>query len=224
MAEAHDDHEDPSVLKRLHGTFMVIAWLFFNSLGNTVARYFKKTWTNRQYFGMPLWIFYHRVYMVACWALTCAAIVCIIVDLEAIKAHAHAIVGLTTFVLVFIQPILGLASPGQPQPRAVLRFVHALVGHTAYILAVTNMFLGVGLQEARISSVMYGLLAGALAIHVLAHVVFNVLEYLAVRKGPHLDANKDGSFARWRKTTLMMQMIALYAFTIGNVVFVWRTT
>uniref|UniRef100_A0AAG5D5B1 ascorbate ferrireductase (transmembrane) n=1 Tax=Anopheles atroparvus TaxID=41427 RepID=A0AAG5D5B1_ANOAO len=171
---AHDDHEDPSVLKRLHGTFMVIAWLFFNSLGNTVARYFKKTWTNRQYFGMPLWIFYHRVYMVACWALTCAAIVCIIVDLEAIKAHAHAIVGLTTFVLVFIQPILGLASPGQPQPRAVLRFVHALVGHTAYILAVTNMFLGVGLQEARISSVMYGLLAGALAIHVLAHVVFNV--------------------------------------------------
>lgn len=35
----HDhDHDHPSVLLRLHGTLMVVAWLFFNSLGNTVAR------------------------------------------------------------------------------------------------------------------------------------------------------------------------------------------
>lgn len=220
----HGDHVDPSVLKRLHGTFMVIAWLFFNSLGNTVARYFKKTWTNRQYFGMPLWIFYHRIYMVACWTLTTASIICIIVDLETIKGHAHAIIGLTTFVLVFIQPILGMAGSGQQQqrPMAILRILHVLIGHTAYILAVTNMFLGVGLKEANISSIMYGMLGGALAIHVLAHVVFNVLEYLTVRKGPELDVNKDASFSRWRKTTLMVQMVALYAFTIANVVFVWR--
>lgn len=84
------------------------------------------------------------------------------------------------------------------------------------------MFLGVGLEAAHISSVMYGLVGGALAIHVLAHVAFNVLEYLARRKGSELDVNKDASFSRWRKTTLMVQLIALYAFTIANVVFVWR--
>lgn len=36
------------------------------------------------------------------------------------------------------------------------------------------MFLGIGLEPAHISSVMYGLLAGAVGIHVLAHVAFNV--------------------------------------------------
>ncbi|XP_049299019.1 putative ferric-chelate reductase 1 homolog isoform X1 [Anopheles funestus] len=216
------DHDHPSVLKRLHGTFMVIAWLFFNSLGNTVARYFKKTWTNRQYFGVPVWIFYHRVYMMACWTLTCAAIICIFIDLEGFEAHAHSIVGLATFALVFVQPILGLIRPPQQQAQSAIRILHSLLGHGAYILAVTNMFLGVGLESAHISSVMYGLVGGALGVHVLAHAAFNVLEYLARRKGSELDVNKDASFSRWRKTTLMLQMIALYAFAIVNVVYVWR--
>ncbi|XP_041769842.1 putative ferric-chelate reductase 1 homolog [Anopheles merus] len=219
----HDhDHDHPSVLLRLHGTLMVVAWLFFNSLGNTVARYFKTTWTTRRYFGVPVWNFYHRIYMMASWILTCAAIVCIFVDVQGFEAHAHSIVGLATFALVFIQPILGLMRPSQQPAQSAIRILHTLLGHAAYILAVTNMFLGVGLEAAHISSVMYGLLAGAVGIHVLAHVAFNVLEYLTRRKGGELDVNKDASFSRWRKTTLMVQMIALYAFTIANVVFVWR--
>ncbi|XP_053676299.1 putative ferric-chelate reductase 1 homolog [Anopheles nili] len=223
MAEGHLDHAEPSVLKRLHGTLMIVAWLFFNSLGNTVARYFKNTWTTRQYFGVPVWMFYHRVYMTACWVLTCAGIICIFIDLEGFESHAHGIVGLATFVLVFVQPILGLMRPSQQQPQLVLAFLHGLLGHVAYILAVTNMFLGVGLESARISTTMYGLLAGALAIHVLAHGAFNVLEYLTRRKDDvELDVNKDASFSRWRKTTLMVQLIALYAFTIANLVYVWR--
>uniref|UniRef100_A0A182N1N8 ascorbate ferrireductase (transmembrane) n=1 Tax=Anopheles dirus TaxID=7168 RepID=A0A182N1N8_9DIPT len=222
MAEDHSDHEHPSVLKRLHGTLMVVAWLFFNSLGITVARYFKKTWTNKQYFGVPVWSFYHRIYMIACWALTCAAIICIFIDLEGFEAHAHGVVGLATFALAFVQPFVGLLRPPQQQAQSAIRILHGLLGHAVYILAVTNMFLGVGMEVAQISSVMYGLLGGALAIHVLAHAAFNVLEYLSRRKGSELDVNKDASFSRWRKTTLMVQMITLYAFTIANVVFVWR--
>lgn len=224
MAEGHShDHDDhPSVLKRLHGTLMVIAWLFFNSLGNTVARYFQKTWTNRQYFGVPVWNFYHRIYMMACWTLTCAAIICIFIDLEGFEAHAHGIVGLATFVLVFVQPILGLMRPPQQQAQSAIKILHSLLGHAAYILAVTNMFLGVGLESAHISSTMYGLLGGAVGVHILAHIAFNVLEYLTRRKGSELDVNKDASFSRWRKTTFMVQLIALYAFSIVNVVYVWR--
>uniref|UniRef100_A0A182UKB8 Cytochrome b561 domain-containing protein n=1 Tax=Anopheles melas TaxID=34690 RepID=A0A182UKB8_9DIPT len=147
-------------------------------------------------------LMYHRIYMMASWILTCAAIVCIFVDVQGFEAHAHSIVGLATFALVFIQPILGLMRPSQQPVQSAIRILHTLLGHAAYILAVTNMFLGIGLEAAHISSVMYGLLAGAVGIHVLAHVAFN--------------------FSRWRKTTLTVQMIALYAFTIANVVFVWR--
>ncbi|XP_052873579.1 putative ferric-chelate reductase 1 homolog [Anopheles cruzii] len=214
--------EHPSVLKRLHGTFMVIAWLFFNSLGISVARYFKQTWINRQHFGVSRWIFYHRVYMSCCWILTSAAIIFIFIDLKGYKASAHAAVGLTTFAICFLQPILGLLSPPQQQARNALQFLHRIVGHVAYILAVTSMFLAVGLQAARISKTMYGLLAGSIFIHVLAHIMFNILEYLTRQKGVlALDANEDASFSRWRKTTLMLQMIGLYAFTFANVVYVW---
>ncbi|XP_050092494.1 putative ferric-chelate reductase 1 homolog [Anopheles aquasalis] len=213
---------NPSVLKRLHATFMVIAWLFFNSLGTSIARYFQTTWTNKQYFGVSRWMFFHRAYMGCCWALTCAAIIFIFIDLEGFKAHAHAIVGLVTFALCFLQPILGLAAPSQTTARSAIKLLHRVFGNLAYILAVTNMFLGVGLEEAKISNTMYGMLGGALAIHILAHVTFNILEYLARERNAELNPNKDAPFSRWRKTTLMVQMIALYAFTIANVVFVWR--
>ncbi|ETN60734.1 hypothetical protein AND_007634 [Anopheles darlingi] len=213
---------NPSVLKRLHATFMVVAWLFFNSLGTSLARYFQNTWTNKQYFGVSRWMFFHRAYMGCCWTLTCAAIIFIFIDLEEFKAHAHAIVGLITFALCFLQPILGMATPSQTKARTTIKLLHRVFGNLAYILAVTNMFLGVGLEEAKISNAMYGLLGGTLAIHILAHVMFNILEYLARERSSELSPNKDAPFSRWRKTTLMVQMIALYAFTIANVVFVWR--
>uniref|UniRef100_A0A182LYZ4 ascorbate ferrireductase (transmembrane) n=1 Tax=Anopheles culicifacies TaxID=139723 RepID=A0A182LYZ4_9DIPT len=136
---------------------------------------------------------YHRVYMMASWTLTCAAIICIFIDLEGFEAHAHSIVGLATFALVFVQPILGLMRPPQQQAQSAIRILHSLLGHAAYILAVTNMFLGVGLESAHISSEMYGLVGGALGVHVLAHIAFNVLEYLTSRKGSELDVNKDAS-------------------------------
>lgn len=73
--------------------------------------------------------------MMASWILTCAAIVCIFVDVRGFEAHAHSIVGLATFALVFIQPILGLMRPSRQPAQSAIRILHTLLGHAAYILA-----------------------------------------------------------------------------------------
>ena len=47
---------DPKgVLKQLHGSFMVIAWLMAASTGLLMPRYMKKTWVGKQFMKKDLW-------------------------------------------------------------------------------------------------------------------------------------------------------------------------
>ncbi len=43
------------VLKQLHGSFMVIAWLMAASVGMLMPRYMKKTWVSKQFMKKDLW-------------------------------------------------------------------------------------------------------------------------------------------------------------------------
>ena len=43
------------ILVKLHGAFMVSAWMFSASLGILFARYFKQTWVSTQFMGKDLW-------------------------------------------------------------------------------------------------------------------------------------------------------------------------
>lgn len=43
------------VLKQLHGSFMVIAWLIAASIGVLMPRYMKKTWVGKQLMGKDMW-------------------------------------------------------------------------------------------------------------------------------------------------------------------------
>lgn len=43
------------VLKQLHGSFMVIAWLMAASVGILLPRHMKKTWVGKQLFGKDRW-------------------------------------------------------------------------------------------------------------------------------------------------------------------------
>ncbi|XP_058464980.1 putative ferric-chelate reductase 1 homolog [Malaya genurostris] len=218
------DLPDPTVLIKLHGTFMVIAWILFSSVGGAVARYFKKTWVTEQYFGGDAWFLYHRMYMFFTWLLTCSGFIIIFIDMDGWQDTAHAILGTITFVLCFLQPILGAASPAR-QPRKIVRFFHILSGNVSYYLAVINMFLAVGLKSANLPEALYGWIAGGLALHLLAHGAFNVLDYMTRKKTadhPMLDPTKDASYSRWRKLTLMTQIIGLLAFTIVIVVLIWH--
>lgn len=53
-----DDTDEPgqvSTLGRLHGTFMVLAWILSASLGHVIARYFKRTWMIWRIYKYDVW-------------------------------------------------------------------------------------------------------------------------------------------------------------------------
>ncbi|XP_065087875.1 putative ferric-chelate reductase 1 homolog [Ochlerotatus camptorhynchus] len=214
------DLPDSTVLIKFHGTFMIIAWILFSSVGGTVARYFKKTWVSERYFGGDAWFLYHRVYTFFTWLLTCCGFILIFIDMDGWQDHAHAVVGLIAFILCFLQPIFGAVNPPE-NARKIVRMVHVVSGHLAYILAVTNMFLAVGMSTAKLPDSMYGLLGAAVGFHCVIHAMFNFLEYKSMKRGLPEDPTKDASFSRWRKVTLMAQMIGLFAVTVALVVLVW---
>lgn len=48
------------ILMRLHGLFMVVAWLGFAGTGMLFARYFRQTWVGKPVGGKDLWFQAHR--------------------------------------------------------------------------------------------------------------------------------------------------------------------
>lgn len=211
---------DPTVLIKLHGMFMVIAWILCWALGSSVARYFKKTWVTERYFGGAAWFLYHRLYMFFAWLLTCCGFILIFIDMDGFHEHTHAIVGIITFVLCFLQPVFGAINPHH-KVKKIFRLGHVLSGNVTYVLAITNMFLAVGLESAKLKSSLYGWLGGAVGFNVLIHATFLFLEHLSKKRGVSLDPTKDASFSRWRKVTLSVQLIGLFAFTVVITIQIW---
>lgn len=46
---------DKPLLIKLHGCFMIFAWMGTASIGLVLARYFKQEWTGKQFMGKDLW-------------------------------------------------------------------------------------------------------------------------------------------------------------------------
>lgn len=44
-----------NILIRVHGAFMIAAWIGTTSLGILIARYFKQTWVGSQICGKDIW-------------------------------------------------------------------------------------------------------------------------------------------------------------------------
>lgn len=46
---------DKPLLIKLHGCFMIFAWMGTASIGIVLARYFKQEWSGKQFLGKDLW-------------------------------------------------------------------------------------------------------------------------------------------------------------------------
>ena len=67
---------------KLHGAFMIGAWVFFASIGMFLARYFKQTWTGSKCCKLDQWFIWHRFFMVTTWGLTVAGVILIFLELQ----------------------------------------------------------------------------------------------------------------------------------------------
>ncbi|KAG8228316.1 hypothetical protein J437_LFUL007034 [Ladona fulva] len=141
------------LLLRLHGAFMVAAWLLCASTGILLARYFKRTWTGSQTCGKDQWFAWHRMIMLLAWALTVAGFVIIFVELGewSTTADLHAVLGTITTALATIQPIMAAFRPAPTgKRRPMFNWAHWFVGNAAHILAVVTIFFAVKLVKAEL--------------------------------------------------------------------------
>lgn len=230
-----------TLLLRLHGSFMIAAWIGTTSLGIVLARYFKQTWVGSQTCGKDQWFAWHRMCMVTTWSLTMAAFVIIFVEIGGWSAekNPHAILGVITTVLCFFQPIGALFRPApNAKNRPIFNWAHWLGGNLAHILAVVTIFFAVKLAKAELPEWMDWILVAYVAFHVIMHLIFSIAgcasdrhaskrvntiqlaDMTGGRNGIKIERKMDAPFASFRKGLLGLYIVVLILFTIALIVIV----
>ncbi|XP_026481553.1 putative ferric-chelate reductase 1 homolog [Ctenocephalides felis] len=165
------------LLLRLHGAFMLTAWVGTASVGILLARYFKQTWTGRTFCGKDQWFAWHRFFMVLTWLLTLSAFVMIFIEIGAWSSeqNPHAILGTVTTILCFLQPIGAFFRPHPgTKRRPIFNWLHWLGGNSAHILAIVTIFFAVKLTKAELPEWMDWILVAFVAFHVIMHLVLSI--------------------------------------------------
>ena len=99
--------------------------------------------------------------MVITWILTVIAFILIFIELGGwtslpVTTNPHAVIGVVTTALAFIQPFMAYfrPHPGTPK-RFIFNWAHWLVGNSSHILGSTFHFLGGGRGEVYFIFLIY---------------------------------------------------------------------
>ncbi|CRL00019.1 CLUMA_CG013306, isoform A [Clunio marinus] len=175
-----------TLLLRLHGAFMITAWIGTASIGILLARYFKQTWVGSSLCGKDIWFAWHRICMILTWALTLAAFVIIFVEIKGWSSvdNPHAILGTITTVICFFQPIGAFFRPHPgSKKRPLFNWTHWLGGNLAHILAIVTIFFAVKLGKAELPEWMDFILVAYVVFHVIVHFIYSISGCVSEGKG-----------------------------------------
>lgn len=235
--------ESSKLLLRLHGAFMVTAWIGTASLGIVLARYYKQTWVTSSLCSKDLWFAWHRFFMLATWTLTVIAFVLIFVEIgEWVSggSQAHAVLGCITTLLCFIQPFMAAFRPHpNTSRRPLFNWAHWLVGNSAHIFAIVTIFFAVQLNKAELPDWMDWILVGYVAFYVIVHLILSFSGCLSdnqsgkrVNSFPmkdmnssrsplnNIDRKQDAPHAGFRKCMLVIHILGIVAITVALVILV----
>uniref|UniRef100_A0A8D8VZI0 Ferric-chelate reductase 1 homolog n=1 Tax=Cacopsylla melanoneura TaxID=428564 RepID=A0A8D8VZI0_9HEMI len=227
---------------RLHGAFMIAAWIGAASIGIVMARYYKQTWIGSSLCAKDVWFAWHRTLMFLTWVLTIAGAVLIFYDVGGWvsgPSQTHALVGVVTTVLCFIQPI---AAALRPHPgsskRPLFNWLHWLVGNVAHICAIVTIFLAVQLSKAELPEFVDWILVAFVAFYVAIHLIlscsgcmsdskaekrintFPMKEMSPGRGSMHIERKRDAPYAGLRKTTLCLHSLVILGITVALILIV----
>ena len=173
---------------RLHGAFMIGAWIGAASCGILLARYYKKTWVGSQCCGKDMWYVFHRFFMVLTWSLTMAGFVLIFLELQGwtfipIKRNPHALLGCITTGLCFLNPFMALIRPAPDgKYRWVFNWSHWFVGNGAQIVGFVAIFYAIELQKAQLPFWFNWLMVAFIAFHVVMNLLLSLQMFNRTRK------------------------------------------
>ncbi|KAJ8708278.1 hypothetical protein PYW07_010403 [Mythimna separata] len=229
------------LLLKLHGCFMLIAWLGTSSIGILLARYFRQTWVGKTLGGKDIWFAYHRIFMVVTWVLTVVGFILILIEVGGYSTtgdNPHAITGLVTVILCFLQPIGAYFRPHPgTSKRPIFNWAHWGAGNAAHILGIVTIFLAVYLQKAELPSWSVFILAAFVAFHVIMHLVLSLTVCVSdgrisngrinafpmkdmlgqTRQPTQVDRSTDAPFSSFRRLLLGVYTPIVLLFTIAMV-------
>ncbi|KAJ8966292.1 hypothetical protein NQ317_019194 [Molorchus minor] len=166
------------LLIRLHGSFMLAAWIGTASIGIFLARYYRQTWKGSTLMGKDLWFAWHRIFMVLTWALSIVASVLIFVELKqwSKENNPHAILGTITTILCFFQPIGAYfrPHPGTPK-RSIFNWAHWFIGNSAHIIGIVTIFFSLKLTKAELPEFVEWILVAFVVVHVISHLLLSLM-------------------------------------------------
>uniref|UniRef100_A0A915C3W3 ascorbate ferrireductase (transmembrane) n=1 Tax=Parascaris univalens TaxID=6257 RepID=A0A915C3W3_PARUN len=144
------------LLTKIHGSCLVLAWLFFMTVGMMCARYFKSHWSNRTICGLQLWFHVHRTFNLIAAALAIAGLVTILIahgwrwtgpkvgggSRNYSIASYHSIFGIFAITFTWLQPFIALLRCGKDHPaRAYFNWLHRTLGMVAWVFGIATIVL-----------------------------------------------------------------------------------
>ncbi|XP_055929257.1 putative ferric-chelate reductase 1 homolog isoform X2 [Argiope bruennichi] len=171
---------------KIHGTFMVTAWVGLVSIGILLARHFKPSWENRTLCGVKIWFALHRGLMLVALTFVVIAFIVIFVHKNGWNYETdnpHAVLGCIATVLGLLQPIMALFRPGPDHPkRPIFNWLHLTVGNVAQLLAVVAIFYAKKLETSGLGDYFYAVMAVFVIVYLLFHLFFQVHTWTSERK------------------------------------------
>ncbi|XP_007934284.1 ferric-chelate reductase 1 [Orycteropus afer afer] len=215
-----------SLLLKIHGALMFMAWMTTVSIGVLIARFFKPVWSKAFFFGEAPWFQVHRMLMISTSALTCIAFVLPFIYRAGWSSNAgyHPYLGCIVMTLAVLQPLLAAFRPPIHDPRRqMFNWTHWSMGTAARIIAVAAMFLGMdlpglNLPEPRKTYAMIGFVAW----HVGIEMVLEIHAYRLTRKVEILDDTRIQilqSFTAAEAEGHAFKKAVLAIYVCGNVTF-----
>ncbi|XP_004635739.1 ferric-chelate reductase 1 [Octodon degus] len=215
-----------SLLLKVHGAFMFVAWVTTVSIGVLIARFFRPVWSKVLLFGEAAWFQLHRMLMLTTCVLTCIAFVLPFIYRGGWSWHAgyHPYLGCVVMTLAVLQPLLAAFRPPFHDPRRqIFNWTHWSVGTAARIIAVAAMFLGMDLPGLMLPDPQktYAMI-GFILWHTGAEIVLEIHAFRLSRRVEILDDDRiqilqSRSVSEAEGHTFKKAVFAVYV--CGNVTF-----
>ncbi|CAG2170406.1 unnamed protein product, partial [Oppiella nova] len=185
---------DPLYLVRIHGSFMVIAWVGTVSLAIVFARYYKQTWVPSTLCGVKIWFAFHRGLMVTSVTLMIIAQICIFYYIGEYRIGWHQIFGTLAFTLALLNPIGALLRPHPDAPnRWLFNWGHWFLGNLAHIAAIVAIFLSTKLPLADLPRQFLWTVITFVVFNVVVHLILQFQTFCAQNRKTHDIAMQDMS-------------------------------
>ncbi|KAL5020921.1 hypothetical protein ScPMuIL_000076 [Solemya velum] len=176
---SHVSFGEVNNVARIHACLMILAWVFFASIGVVVSRYYKDVWSDEWLCGRAVWFQVHRILMMFVFCFCVAGFVLIFVEKQEWVTidgtnfqKAHPYLGVAVMILAFMNPMLALfRCHPESRRRKLFNWTHWFIGISVHILAIITIFSGMTLEEAGIPFyVLYIMMA-----YVIYQFVFELL-------------------------------------------------